>query len=60
MTIKRRLEKLEEKAGVRRTITLEMLVGAANGDANCVRRLEEAEDNDHLCRLIIETARGAR
>ncbi len=62
MTIKRRVEKLEEKAGVRKELTLEELVSAANGDIEAMRRVEEAEarGDDPLIMSIHETCKRGK
>ncbi len=57
MTIRRRIEKLEQKTGVRREITLEDLLGAADADKECMRLREESgEEPSSLIDSILETA----
>jgi hypothetical protein len=55
--IERRLRKLEEKTGVRKKVTLEMLVGASFGNPVSIRQLEEVGEevlrDDPLCRLLL-------
>lgn len=41
-SIGRRIEKLEQKSGVRKEITLETLLGVSNGCKDCERLLDEA------------------
>ena len=56
MTIRRRIAKLEKEVGSRKALTLEVLVGASRGNAECMRRVEAAGEDDPLISLILETA----
>ena len=62
--IERRLRKLEEKTGVRKEVTLEMIVGASFGNPESIRQLKEVGEEGlrdaPLCRLLRKSARAAR